>query len=378
MWKNCLRVAQPKYFKGQAIAWYSSQRWSANRPIHDTLVSPWRRQSTSTSMQRSRQLPKRTVAPISPSTDGQSGNETKSSGQLIPVSALHIAQTIHLAPSLNSMKHLHPVKHKWFGKNSFVAELSPVRNRPRYVAVYRFGSVVAFNVSPDDLSQWIEVIRRKKNCTNPARIGNERKENFGIMIQDVSEYASIVDDGAQVVTGDYCIVPVLDMNGVAVISTIMAQTVALDKYNDTVDNLLATFAGINANVSKTGTFTQAEKDYLFRTVAQNNSIFIDMISRVRLKDRSDTAWNLVKYENIHYGMKDEFEIDDRFDQIDFKLNLIQQNAKFFLDMLQHQKSNSLEWTIVVLILLECVLMCVEMSGMGEPLFRRISEIIYGS
>lgn len=84
------------------------------------------------------------------------------------------------------------------------------------------------------------------------------------------------------------------------------------------------------------------------------------------------AWKFVKYEKIHYGMKEEFEIDSRFEQIEFKLNLIQQNAKFFLEVLQSQKSNSLEWIIVVLIGLECVIMCIDMSGMGQTLFQYMS------
>ena len=155
----------------------------------------------------------------------------------------------------------------------------------------------------------------------------------------------------------------------------MAQTVALDSYNDTVDELLANFGKINSTVTKTGSFSAADKTFLFKTVAQNNSIFIDMISRVRLKDRSETAWNLVKYEKIHYDMKEEFEIDARFDHIEFKLNLIQKNAKFFLEVLQHQKSNSLEWIIVVLIGVECVIMCVDMSGMGQTMFAPVLDLL---
>ena len=67
-------------------------------------------------------------------------------------------------------------------------------------------------------------------------------------------------------------------------------------------------------------------------------------------------------------MREEFDIDQRFEHIEFKLNLIQQNAKFFLEVLAHQKSNSLEWIIIVLIMFECVLMCMEMSGVGEVFF----------
>jgi hypothetical protein len=65
------------------------------------------------------------------------------------------------------------------------------------------------------------------------------------------------------------------------------------------------------------------------------------------------------------------ELNDRFENIEFKLDLIQKNAKFFLEVLHHQKANNLEWIIVILILAECILMCVEMSGNGEALFRSI-------
>jgi hypothetical protein len=64
-------------------------------------------------------------------------------------------------------------------------------------------------------------------------------------------------------------------------------------------------------------------------------------------------------------------LDDRFENIEFKLNLIHNNAKFFLEVMHHQKANNLEWIIVALILAECILMCIEMSGFGESFFHAI-------
>lgn len=142
-----------------------------------------------------------------------------------------------------------------------------------------------------------------------------------------------------------------------------------------MDDLLANFASINSHVAKTGKFTSTDKDTLFKTVAQNNTIFIDIISKIRIKDRSQTAWSITKYENIHYGLKSEFELEERFDQISYKLQLIQDNAKFFLDVLQSQKSNSLEWIIVILISVECVIMCTDMSGYGEVVFSTMCKMI---
>jgi len=66
-------------------------------------------------------------------------------------------------------------------------------------------------------------------------------------------------------------------------------------------------------------------------------------------------------------MRKEFDLDERFRNVEFKLDLIQQNAKFFLEVLHAQKSNTLEWVIIVLISFECALMILEMSGWGPKL-----------
>lgn len=306
------------------------------------------------------------------------------------VQSVHAARTINLMAVLTKVfggsevgtsqsQHQIPSRHV-LGRTSVIVQLPPPlvptdsssvskfahsRAQPRFVAIFRFGSVVFFNVSSKEANTFLKQI--KNHGIDPILKGFERKENFEVVIRPSLEETAHVN-------GDFATVKDLNMNSVAVISTIMAQTVVLDSYNDTVDELLATFASINSIVKQTGNFTDMERESLFKVVAQNNSLFIDMISKLGIKDRSDTAWNLSQYERVHIGMKEEFEIDSRFEHIEFKLNLIQQNAKFFLEILQSQKSNTLEWIIIVLISFECVLMILEMSGMGStilgtPLFE---------
>jgi uncharacterized Rmd1/YagE family protein len=385
-----------------AIARTSHSRFFSTPTLQSELLHPSKPSQLSISTQQSEllhppkpsQYRRRRLRDHPPRRVLPSSSTTSTKGYLVPVAAIHIAQTIDLFPVLSAVFSARNAtrQHKMFGKNSFVVELPTLRpgywQPPRYVAVFRYGMIVALNVAPKELAEIIREIK-KHHTTEPEQglSGFERKETYGVLVEQQNNESSLDESSGfrsnheeteeKVVTGDYCIVPELDMNGVAVICNIMAQTVALDSYNDTVDGLLANFAKINKAVTKTGSFTSTDKDFLFRTVAQNNSIFIDMISRVRIKDRSDTAWNLSKYEKIHYGMKEEFEIDDRFQHIEFKLNLIQQNAKFFLEMLQHQKSTSLEWTIVVLIVLECMLMCVEMSGNGDLIFKTLPKLVTG-
>jgi len=163
------------------------------------------------------------------------------------------------------------------------------------------------------------------------------------------------------VSFDYAAIPQLDVHNLAAIATVLAQSVALDHYSVKVDAMLETFSRLNSSVERTGVFSALEKKSLFRLVALNNTVFTDVIAKIGVLERSDTAWKYLQYADIWDGLREEFEIDDRFRKIEFKLNLIQQNSKFFLEVLATDKSNTLEWIIIVLISVEIAVMAVEIA-----------------
>ena len=233
--------------------------------------------------------------------------------------------------------------------------------------------------------------------------------------------------------------------------TVMAQSVALDHYSVKVDSMLETFTRLNSSVERTGAsprtvyvggwiptsprpgphtpllrerepprdktqtragvFSALEKESLFRLVARNNTLFTDVIAKIGLLERSDTAWKYDHYararargapsgdarkigrrktqperiereerelvcvaravsrvcafatyegSQVWDGMREEFELDERFQRIEYKLNLIQHNTKFFLEILANQKSNVLEIIIIVLISLEIIVCTAEL------------------
>ena len=205
-----------------------------------------------------------------------------------------------------------PLRHV-FGRTNIIIQLSPPPTNghpslshsvPRYIAIYRFGAVVFFNLTTKEASRVLEQV--KKHSVNPISVGFERREHFEVALQPQLETAT------GKITADRAMVRELDMNTVGIVSNIMGQTVALDWHNDTVDELLAKFSNVNSSVEKTGSFTSIERNTLFQVVARNNSLFIDMVGKLGIKDRSDTAWHLSQYEGLHEGMRKEFELDERF------------------------------------------------------------------
>lgn len=146
----------------------------------------------------------------------------------------------------------------------------------------------------------------------------------------------------------------LDVNHITIIGTVLGQTVALDHYGDQVDSMMDKFVAINSGVEKTGKFTDAQKKELFQLVARNNTVRTDVISKLGVLERSEAAWKDKDYNYVWEGLREEFEMDNRLRTIESKLNMLQQNTNFFIEMLHNQKSTMLEWTIIVLIAAEIV------------------------
>lgn len=116
-----------------------------------------------------------------------------------------------------------PLRHV-FGRTNIIVQLSPppadcpsslAPSVPRYVAIYRFGSVVFFNVTTKEASKLLEQI--KKHSLDPIAVGFERREFFEMGIQPQLETAT------GVISADRAIVRELDMNTVGVVSNIMGQ-----------------------------------------------------------------------------------------------------------------------------------------------------------
>lgn len=141
-----------------------------------------------------------------------------------PPPPLHVrVRSVHAAQTFDVVKILakvftadRPVRHH-FGKTSLIAQLKPLKpgDSFRFVAVYRFGSVVFFNMTARDAGQLLESM--KKYGTKPIAAGFERREKFQVIIQpQVTEEKE--EEEEEVVTGDYCVVESLDMNSVSVIA----------------------------------------------------------------------------------------------------------------------------------------------------------------
>ncbi|EFJ10093.1 hypothetical protein SELMODRAFT_128756, partial [Selaginella moellendorffii] len=225
----------------------------------------------------------------------------------------------------------------------------------KVAVVFQYGSVVLFNfhdLSPDTNPILAAVKRHSREF-----VGDPRKDNYRVVVIPGLDRWS---QGGS----DKIMVKKLDMDGVRIISLVLGQSIALDHYTRSIDEMLNTFGELNRHMELTGTFKMQRKA-LFKLVAAANAALADAILRLGLLERSDAAWQSARYDRIWEHMRGDFELDDRFESLEFKIGIIQHNVKFFLDILQNRKSDTLEWIIIFLIAGEiCVGVYDILNGAG--------------
>lgn len=131
----------------------------------------------------------------------------------------------------------------------------------------------------------------------------------------------------------------------------IGQSVALDHYEDLTFEIFKDTKVITDELEKTGTFKYAKKDllkFIGRTLNIKNSI----IDNLYIFDAPDIVWDNEHLERIDKGLKKNLDLKMRYQDIDYKLKIVQDNLTLFTDLLQNRESTRLEWIVIILILIE--------------------------
>ncbi|KAJ7943397.1 Sporulation RMD1 [Quillaja saponaria] len=217
----------------------------------------------------------------------------------------------------------------------------------RYMVIFQYGSAVLFNIDDHEVETYLEIVKRHASGLLPEM----RKDDYAL-----KEKPQLVEDmqGGP----DYIVVKALDTDGIRIIGSVLGQSIALDYFVSQVDGILEEFTDINRGMEKTGTFTMNKKK-LLQLVGKANSNLADVILKVGLFERSEIAWRDAKYAQIHEYLREEYEVTQRFGNLDYKLKFVEHNIHFLQEVLQNRKSDFLEWCIIGLLTIENVISIYE-------------------
>uniref|UniRef100_A0A7C9EB31 DUF155 domain-containing protein n=2 Tax=Opuntia streptacantha TaxID=393608 RepID=A0A7C9EB31_OPUST len=215
----------------------------------------------------------------------------------------------------------------------------------RYMVVFQYGSAVLLNVEDHEVDLFLNIARR--HASGLLKEEDMRKDDYTI-----KEKPALVEEmqgGA-----DYIVLKHLDIDGIRIIGSVLGESIALEYSESRVDSKVKEFAEINREMEMTGNFNMDRKT-LFQLVGAANSILADIILKVGLFDRSEIAWREAKYAQIYEYLREEYEVAQRFGNLQIKLKFVEHNIHFLQEVLQNRKSDLLEWCIIVLLSIENVI-----------------------
>ena len=249
------------------------------------------------------------------------------------------------------------------------------RPMDKYVVIYDYGACVFFNCD----QRLIRMLQEK--------LLGHTQGAFDEGAQTVEEYMLLTDPTQErwsEVRGNSITVQQLDIKNVQVIAGVLGQTVALEFYEAQVGAILKEFQGLNDSIEddsdemSSGRFfshlksalnprEENKKRRLLQLVARNNKIYSELLIRLRLLDRKrpgidEAEWKHEHYRDMWEELREEFELQLRFDSLHFKLDMIHDNAKFFLEVFATRRGEWLEWMIIVLITAEIALSAYDITS----------------
>lgn len=152
-----------------------------------------------------------------------------------------------------------------------------------------------------------------------------------------------------------------------VISLLLAQSVAMDYYDEDVQEIIKRTDAITKSLQAEGRLPGRVND-LVRFIGSCIATKNDVIATMALFDKPDATWEDQQIDQLYNGLRQELEIDDRFRALEAKLRMIQENMELLVELSNARSTWRLELTVVVLILFEVMLSLWQMfnrSGGGH-------------
>lgn len=225
-------------------------------------------------------------------------------------------------------------------KTEIVAEYAPDR-----VAVgFDFGAIVFINVPAEERARVLGLVLAE---VAPHEPHPPLEEDFQVELREGAPPHGEV-------RFERVVVPALDPPTVDVVALLLAQSVAIDYYEEDLHEVLIHLDRRTDSLALKGRIPGSSRD-LLRFVGSAISTRNQIIAALAVLDKPSVTWEREALDRLYRDLRTMLEIEERFRALEYKLRAIQDTLEIFVDLHNTRRSLFLESAIVVLIVIELVL-----------------------
>ncbi len=207
----------------------------------------------------------------------------------------------------------------------------------KYQYYFNYGVVAFSNHSEDEIKLAINTIAGylKNPSTNWMRDDHEIEIKEGEMM---FEFNQVVVDR-------------LDSKVFRIAMFNIAQSVALDHYHEVTEDLLAEVRTFTNHLEATGKLSINRRNML-KFIGKALNTQNDIADNIYIFDAPELVWDDEYLDRLNKGLMKHFDLRVRFSEIEYTLRIIEDNLSVFREISNQRESNTLEWIIIILILVE--------------------------
>lgn len=161
----------------------------------------------------------------------------------------------------------------------------------------------------------------------------------------------------------------LNIEKIQIVSYVLSQSVALERYEDDIELLLAEVGTVVDNLRSKGRAMFSEKE-LLKQIGRVLSVKQTTVVHLALFDKPESIWESPDLETLYNRMNSEYDLRVRFEVLDKKIEYLSDISKMLMDFLAEKKNAFLELVIIILIVIEIGLFLPPL----QQVFRYISKI----
>ncbi len=213
----------------------------------------------------------------------------------------------------------------------------------RYFSIFQFGIISFFNVSEAEIS----LIKSKIKPFGRGDVKESLTEEI-----EVNVFTKTSNVSFNSVT-----IPELNEEMIRLIMLHTSQSVALDRYSEITAQLLEEAHVHSKALEETGRLKISSKNlkkFIGKTLNLKNRISENLY----IFDSPDATWEDEQLNRLDSQLKLTFDLKNRYKSIQYEITIVKENLELFKGIWDHRESSTLEWVIIILIVIEVVDMLV--------------------
>jgi uncharacterized Rmd1/YagE family protein len=147
-------------------------------------------------------------------------------------------------------------------------------------------------------------------------------------------------------------------NALRLVMLNVSQSVALDYYSEQTNKLLVETHYHTQKLEQKGSLDISGKN-LAKFIGKTLNLKNKIAENLYIFDSPDVTWEDEYLNKVDMGVKNTFDLQVRFRNIEEGLVIVKENLELFKDIMQHRKSTALEWVVIILILVEVINLVAE-------------------